>query len=540
MAGGVSVTGLSSGLDTGSIVSKLMELKRRPIDIISAKKDSLDVQLSELQSLNTRLLAFQSVSKSLSTKDKFLDKIGSFSNNNAFDNNKIVSLTASSTAASGSFSLVVNSLAKAEKEIAQGLSSLTSSISTGVFSIKVGSTTTNITIDSSNNTLAGLKEAINTSGIDATATIINDGSGNAPYRLVVTSKNAGKDDTLFLSHTGRNILGDDPLIDGAILNFTESQSASDASFTLDGISITKAGNTVTDVIEGVTIDLESIGSGTITIDSDVGNVETNIETFVSEYNEIASFINDQLFIDTASGETGILFANPAVVSLQNTMREIISLPIPALTGTFTALSQIGITTSVTGFLEIDSGALTDAISEDIDAVSKLFIGFGSSDTSGLTFVGFSEDTGVGEYRVRVLDGQVQIAEENGSFQDASGSNTIFSGVDGTVGDDLTFQLNSLTDGFKGTITLSAGVAVQFERALDNLTEMAKQGPLKSEIDTLTTNISDIEDSIEDQEGRLAITEKSLVKSFTSMEIQVTLLQAQGDFLAQSQFGIFRK
>lgn len=540
MAVGTAVTGLSSGLDTSSIISKIMLLKRRPIDIISAKKDLLDVQLTELRSLNTKLLAFQSVSKSLSTKDKFLDKMGSFSNNNASDNNTIVGLTASSTAASGSFSLVVNSLAKAEKEVSQGLTSKTSSISTGVFSIKVGSTTTNITIDSSNNTLAGLKAAINSSGIDATAAILNDGSGNASYRLVVTSKNAGTGSTLFLSHTGKSILGAGSVIDGAILNFTESQSASDASFTLDGISITKSGNTVTDVIEGVTIELESIGSGTITIDSDVANMEANIEKFVSEYNEIVSFINDQLFIDAASGETGILFGNPAVVSLQNTMRDIVTSSIPALNGTFTSLAQIGVTTNVIGFLEINSGTLTDAISEDIGAVSKLFIGSGSSDRAGLSFVGFSEDTGAGAYQVRVLNGQVQISKDNGSFLDALGSGTIFSGADGTAGDDFTFQLNSLTDGPKGTITLSTGVAVQFERVLDNLTEMGKQGPLKSEFDTLTTTIADIENSIQGQEERLAITEKSLVKSFTTMEIQVTRMQAQGDFLFQTQAGALRR
>ncbi len=536
MAAGISVTGLSSGLDTSSIISKLIELKRRPIDVISAKKDILDVKLSELQNLNTRLLAFQNVTKNLSTSDKFLEKTGSFSNNNSSDNNKVVSSTTSSTAASGSFSLVVNSLAKAEKEITQGFASQSSSISTGIFSIRIGSTFTNITIDSSNNTLSGLKNAINSSGANVTASILNDGSGSSPFRLVVSSNKPGTESTLLISHSGKMAIGAGPLVDSTILSFSETQSASNASFTIDGLSISKSANTVTDVIDGVTIELESMGSGTITIDSDIDAMKTNIDTFVSEYNELISFINDQLFIDTATGETGILFGNPAVVSLQNKMRDIITSPIPSLTGTFTALSQIGITTNSNGLLEINDGELTDAISEDIAAISKLFVSSGTSDTSGLTFITFTENTGAGLYSVRVSGGQVQIAKENGSFQNATGSGNFFSGAENTPGEDLTIRLNSLAEGSKGTITLSLGVAAQLERALDDLTDLTKQGPLKSEFDTFTSEISDIEDTIEDQEKRLTITEETITKSFINLEMLVTRLQAQGDFLLQTQLG----
>lgn len=541
MAGGISVSGLSTGLDTSSIVAKLIELKRRPIDLISARKDTLDVQLSELQALNTKLLAFQSVTHSLSTSAKFLTKKASFSNNNSSDNNNVVTLTPGSTAASGSYSLVVNSLAKAEKEVSDGFSSTSSSVSTGTFSIEVGSTTTNITIDSLNNTLEGLKNAINSSGAGVTATILNDGS-SSPYRLVISSSSTGTDNALSIVHKGQSSFFGGEIFDGVALSFTESQSASDASFTLDGISITKSSNTITDVIDGATIKLESAGSGTVTIESDVDSITTNIETFVSEYNELANFINDQFFFDTETGETGILFGNTAVIDLQSNMRNIITSQVPGLSGTFITLAQIGITSNaISGNIEIDSGDLTDAITTDIDAVVNLFIASGSSDTSGLTFTGFIEDTEAGTYDVRVSGGQVQTAEsETDDYQDADGSGNYYSGAEGTSEDGLRFGLTSLTDGDKGSITLFLGVAAQFDRILDNLTDKSKNGPLKSELDTLTSNISDIEDSIEDQEARLLIEEETLTKRFVALEVFVSKMQFQGDFLAQMQAGLLNR
>jgi len=539
MAGAISVSGLSTGLDTASIVSKLIELKRRPIDVISAKKDIFEVKLTEFQNLNLRLLNFQNIVNNLKTSDGFLSKTGTFSNFSASDNNDVVSLTASSTAASGSFSLVVNSLAKAEKEISEGLATTSSSISTGTFSITAGSTTTSITIDSSNNTLAGLESAINASGTDVTASILNDGSGANPYRLIITSNNAGTDNALSISHTPPSVLGGGPAPDGSVLTFTEGQSAADASITLDGINITKSTNSITDVIDGVTIDLSSVGSGTITIASNVNDVKTNIEEFVSEYNDLANFINDQFFFDAETGETGILFGNTSVINLQSSMREIITDEIPGLTGTYTTLAQIGITTnSISGNLDIDDGDLTDALNEDIDAVTNLFIGTGSSDTSGLSFAGFTEDTEGGTYDIRISGGQVQIADSGtSSYENAEGSGNYYSGPDGANSEGLRFGLSSLSDGDKGTITFSFGVAAHFDRLLDNLTDKSKEGPLRSELDTLKDNIEDIEDTIEDQEARLTSEAESLTRQFSALEALVSRLQTQGDFLSQISSGL---
>lgn len=539
MAGSISVSGLATGLDTASIISKMMELKRRPIDIISAKKDLYDVKLTELQSLNMKLLSFQSTVKNFSKSDNFLTKAPSFSNNNSADNNEVVSMTANSTAASGSYSLTVESLATAEKEVSQGFDSETSQVSRGNFYLTLGSTRTDITIDSTNNTLEGLKDAINNSGAEVTATILDDGSSSSQYRLVVSGNSAGTSNTLSLDHsgTGAVILGAGGVPDATVVSFTESQSAADASFTLDGLSITRSTNSVTDLLDGVTLDLKSVGSGTVTIGSDSSEVKANVETFVEEYNDLINFITDQLYFDADSGETGVLFGNSAVLDLQNKMRMIISSQVPGLSGAYTTLAQIGISTNtITGELQVDDGNLSDALIEDIQAVANLFIAAGSSDASGLSFIGYTEDAEGGTYNVQVSGGTVQIESSSGSYIDASGSGFYYSGASGNS-EGLGFGITSTSNGDKGSITFSLGIAAQFERMLDNLTDRSKQGPLKSELDTLTENISDTEDDIEAQEARLALEEENLTQRFAVLEGFVSRMQSMGDFLSQAQLNI---
>ncbi len=541
MAGSISVSGLSTGLDTSSIVSQLIGLKRRPIDLISANKDVLDTELSELQNLNTRLLSFQSLVKDLSSTDKFLAETGSFSNNNASDNNQVVTLDVGSKANSGSYSLEVNSMAKTEIEASQGFASSSSTISRGTFFIQVGSTTTSITIDSSNDTLSGLKNAINNSGLDATASIIDDGSGNGAYRLSIASKTEGTDNTLSISHAAKIALGGGISTVAPVLSFTETQTATDASFTFGGLEITRSSNTISDVLEGVSINIGAVGSGTITLEPDTATVKANIENFVSEYNELTTYMNEQLLINAETGETGTLFGNPAVVSLQNQIRAAITSQVPGLvnnTDTFIAISQIGIKTGSQGLLEIDSGTLTDATSEDLEAVATLFAASGSSNTSGLVFTGFTEDTEGGTYEVQVSGGQVQTAASGTStFVDSEFLVNYYSGATSASESGLGFILSSTTNGSKGYITFSLGVAAQLERILDNLTDKSKEGPLKSELDTLTTNIKDIEDTIESQEARLAEEEENLTRKFAALEAFVSRMKSQGDFLTQIQAGL---
>ena len=261
-----AIFGINSNLDTGGIIDNLVALQRSPIDIVEAKRALEEAKLLSFQDLRGRLQTFKSVVTTLNTESKFLSTESSFFNNNATDTNSVASLSTSSQATSGTFSLTVNNLARETKLVSDGFSSTSGAVTQGTIVIVAGGTSATITIDSSNDTVAGLRLAINNSGLNVKATFLNDGSSTNPVRLVISGTQTGADNSVSIT--------------SATVTFSLSQAAQDASFTLDGIAITKSSNTVTDVITGTIITLESAGSGTITLSSDTDTIKENIQSYV--------------------------------------------------------------------------------------------------------------------------------------------------------------------------------------------------------------------------------------------------------------------
>ncbi len=528
------ISGLNSGLDTADIISKLVELQRRPIDILNGKAEAEAQKLVTFQDLQSRLQTFKSVTTTINTGTKFLSTQGEFSNNSALDTNQVLTLETTSQAASGTFSLTVNQLARESKLISEGFSDISATVPTGILEITVGSTTTEITIDSTNNTVDGLRLAINNSGADIQATFLNDGSASNPLRLLVSGTKTGTDN-------GVSLAIKQPLIGGGVqevLSFTETQSAQNASFVVDGVAITKSNNTVTDVITGATLNLQSAGSGIITLSSDVDAVKEKIQNFVDAYNELTAFLSEQQFLDTDTLQTGVLFGNFTVQNLQSTLRNTLSSQVGNVTGSFNSLSQIGIRTQSDGTLAINDSDLTQALITDIGNVSQLFSSKGTTTNNNITFVGFTKATVAGTFDVRVSGGVPQLsrAGEN-NYSDAVGSGNFFSGAVGTDAEGLNFRVGNLSDGDYGTITLSVGVAETINRVLDNLVDKSLKGPLTTEIDTFTETIKDIDSQITGLEDRLQVFEDDLRRRFSNLEITIGQLNSQRDAFTQALTGL---
>jgi flagellar hook-associated protein 2 len=361
------ISGINSNLDTADIVNKLVQLQRRPIDVLEAKADLEAEKLLTFQDLQSRLQTFKSLATSLNSEAKFLSTQGTFSNSNASDNNQVVGIDTTSLAASGTFSLTVNSLARESKLVSEGFSSIADTVPQGFLEITVGETTTQININSTNNTLDGLRLAINNSGANINASFLNDGSSANATRLLVAGTQTGAANSVSVSIKQALIGGGTQ----EVLSFTETQSAQDASLTLDGIAITKSNNTVTDVISGATLNLQSAGSGTITLSSDPVAVKEKITSFIDGYNELIAFVDEQQFLDPDTLQTGLLFGNFTVQNLQATLRNTMSSQVQGISGTFNSLSQIGIRTQVDGSLLINDADLTQALSTDIVNVAQI-------------------------------------------------------------------------------------------------------------------------------------------------------------------------
>jgi flagellar hook-associated protein 2 len=517
------ISGLNSNLDTNDIISKLISLQRRPIDLLEAKADLEAEKLLAFQDLQSRLQTFKSIVTTINSESKFLSTEGTFSNNSASDTNQVITLDTTSQAASGTFSLTVNQLARESKLVSEGFSATSDAIPQGILNITVGTTTTQININSSNNTLDGLRLAINNSGADIQASFLNDGSSTNPVRLLVAGTKSGAENSVSLS-VNQALIGAET---AEVLSFTATQSAQDASFTLDGIAITKSNNTVTDVITGATLNLQSAGSGTITLSSDLPTIKEKVGAFVDGFNELTLFLDDQQFLDTDTGSTGLLFGNFTVQNLQQTLRNTFSSAVSGVSGTFNSLSQVGIRTQSDGTLSIDDAQLTDALTTDIGSVTNLFASKGTTSDNNVTFIGFTKDTVAGTYDLRVSGGvpQLSVSGQN-NYTDAVGSGNFYAGAEGTDAEGLNFRLGNLTDGSYGTINLSLGVGETVDRILQNLVDKSLQGPLTTEIDTFTKTISDVDDQISSLEERLTVFEADLRSRFANLEVIIGKLNSQ--------------
>ncbi len=526
----LSVDGLTSGLDTTNIISKLIELERKPVKLFENKKTLLDNQYSTWQEFNRRLSSLETAVNAINKKSEFIGVTSSFSNNNSLATQTVLTTTASSAAASGTYTIKINSLAKAEKEVSQGFSSTSSALGAGygTLTITAGSKTTTVSVNSNNNTLEGIKTAINNSDAGVTASIINDGSS---YRLSITGTDTGASkkitiqDNIYKGGLGANI---------ALFSWSEVQSASDASIELDGISINKSSNVVTDVIDGATLNLQSVGSGTITFASDTSKVKQNISNFVNAYNDVLTFIKEQFTYDTNKKTTGgALFGNNTLMSIQQKLRGIVSNSIPGLSGNYTYLSQIGIRTGADGKLSINDSELSDALRKDYTGVSKLFIEFGSSTDANLTYVTISEKTKGGTYEVRVSGGVVQFRKSGTStWHNASGSGNYWTGGTGYDEEGLKIRLNSLSDGTYGSVTVSLGAAEQLTTEIKYLSDKSYKGLIFAEEEDIQKRTKDINEQIDDLNLRIDKKEESLKRKFTSLEVVLSKLQSQGSYLNQ--------
>ena len=228
----VQFGGLITGLDTNSLISGLVKAEQGPMNILQNQKAVLQVQQGVYTTLIGSLGSLKSAAQSLSLSTDFDKKAA------ASSDNTVLTASADSTALTGYDSVIVDTLAKAQSVESVSFASDSDSIGTGQLTIHVGATSTDITIDSTNNTLTGLKTAINSSGAAVSASIVNVGTSATPdYRLVVQSKETGTANAVTI--TGTLAGGTDPFAGGG----TIVQSATPPVFSANAPTVPRSRNT---------------------------------------------------------------------------------------------------------------------------------------------------------------------------------------------------------------------------------------------------------------------------------------------------------
>ncbi|MFA7282716.1 MAG: flagellar filament capping protein FliD, partial [Sterolibacterium sp.] len=237
-----------------------------------------------------------------------------------------------------------------------------------------GSSIRTVTIDSSSTSLGDIRDAINAASIGVTATIVSDGSA-APYRLVLTST-SGIANSLKISVTGDQALSDLLAHDPGVAsgqNLSETISAQNAEIKVNGISASMSSNSITDVIHGVTLNLlqKTTSTTTVTVARDTSSIKTALDAFVKAYNDIAKPLKDLSTYDVATKTAPVLNGDSAVLAIQGQMRSVIGATISGTTGSFKALSQIGVSFQKDGSLTVDATKLQSAIDSNATDVATI-------------------------------------------------------------------------------------------------------------------------------------------------------------------------
>lgn len=371
MASTSSVASTFGTLDVGSLVSQLMAVERQPIDRLNTKVSSYQAKISSFGTLKGLVSSFQTAVQGVSSSLQGFSATAS--------DTSVFSASAASTATAGTYAINVTTLAKATRLAAAGQTSDTAVLSVGASTVRVtvGTTDTDIAI-AADATLQDIRTAINAANIGVSATIIQDGT-SAPYRLALSSDSTGTANAI---NNITVLAGGDATINDllaynptdnppGVVTMTAPVSATDAAFTVNGIQIVNASNTVTDAIAGVTLTLTKEGTpATLTVARDTGAVTTAVSGFVDTYNALVSQLKSRSAYGTTSATAGTLAGDGTVRMMLDQLRGIFMTAVS--TGTLTSLSQIGIATQANGTLKLNSSTLNSALANDFSGVNNLF------------------------------------------------------------------------------------------------------------------------------------------------------------------------
>jgi flagellar hook-associated protein 2 len=365
-----------SVIDVSSLVSQLVAATAAPQQaLISNQTEAVSTQISALGTLKSALSTFQSSLSSLDTPTAFQVQTANSSNQTAF------TATAGAGAAAGTYNVTVTALAQAQQLLSKAFAGGgAATVGTGTLSLSLGNTSFDVTIDDSDNTLAGIAAAINSAaGNPGIAATVLQGSDGA--HLVLSSSLSGAANTIQATETdGGGGLAALTYGTGNAANYTQEAAPQDAAFSISGVNYTSPSNTVTDALNGVTLNLlapTTAGStATLSVSNDISTIETNISAFVTAYNTMVSAIQPLGSYDAGTNTAGPMLGNPLLSGTTNQLQAALYSVVNTGSSTYNSLASIGITTNPDGSLSVNDATLSNALSTNFSAVSQLFSGTG--------------------------------------------------------------------------------------------------------------------------------------------------------------------
>ena len=410
-------------------------------------------------------------------------------------------MSTNGSAVPGTYNFTVQSVASYNQLISQGYSSEDSNLGDGSVTLTSNGNTTSI--DTSGMTLQGLASAINNqSTVGVSAIVVSNGASTPTYSLMLSSQTLGSAGAMSLTSTlpesTAPVMQTLQAATDTVLNFGSSSSSSDSSG--DGsFDVTRSGQTISDVIPGVTLAVNPSAVGqsvTVSVQPDTSTFSSDLQNFVAQYNNYVSFVAQQDTYDSTTNTSGTLLGQSLLTTALNDIDSTLNTPVTGLSSSMDAINQIGLSFDNSGNLDLDTTTLNNALASNPQAVEQLFATTATSANPDVTYVASADATqpsGSAGYDVNITQAATQsqltlatalpttlssaetltlngtsIALSANMTQDAmlqainnqtsnTGVTASLTGADGTgIGDYLT--LTSANYGSHGQISLSTGQA----------------------------------------------------------------------------------
>lgn len=443
----INFSGIGSSIDFSLITDAVVQERLRPVALLQTKSSGLGTRSTALKQLNGLLTSLTTASTALTSKTLGDDRANSSSDSS------IVTASTTTAAVPGSIALNIGRMATTLTQASDSLPSTSAALvagdpltATATFELRKGGAVigTSITIGPTDNSLAGLRDAINAAGADVTASIVDLTGDGTQNQLVLTSTITGATGRVQLVETTPT--GTDATLNlrslnppGAVADF----SALDAQLTLNGLSITRSTNKISDAVAGVTLNLQKAGLATVNV-TQASDIANGLATFVNAYNNVQKFISAQYQQDADGKSTGVLSGESTLRLVQRQLRETLNSLSTTNGGALTKLADIGISRGADDILKLDSSVLNSKLQSNLSDVKSLLSGatgstglFNTIDTS---FSNLSNDvtgvvqTAINGYQSSIKNLTKSIADQTARISSLKASLSLqFAKVDAAIG-----------------------------------------------------------------------------------------------------------
>jgi flagellar hook-associated protein 2 len=381
----ISSIGIGSGIDINSIITQLVAVERSPLTQLQKEASSLQTRLSTYGQMKSGLATLRDAAAALTRASTWGATTGSSSDAAA------VSVSTNATTRPGSYAIEVQRLASAQSNATRVYASVDSLVGEGSlrielgtwgagqtsFTPKAGATAVDISVGPPAESLAQLRDKINASNAGVTASVLTDASG---ARLVLRSSATGEANGFRIGVNdadgnnsdglGLSALAFDP--SAGILTMAQALAAANASASLNGLPISSSGNTLSEVLDGITLTLGKVTAAPVQVDAkpDDAAIRKALETFVTAYNDLNKLVTEQTKYDAASKTAGVLQGDSAAVSIRAQMRALLAGNSGA-SAKFTRLAEVGLDVQSDGSIKLDDGKLGNGIA-NLAEMAKLF------------------------------------------------------------------------------------------------------------------------------------------------------------------------